>query len=103
MEFEEWWNRYSYDWRPDIAAEHKPTAEHAYTAGVQAEREKCAVKDAQIKILWGALETIIDITHCTCTQYRQDPAILCPTCTAISAIDSMERIGSLPDSALPQR
>lgn len=55
-----------------------------------------AIKNMQIKILRGALETIIDITHCTCAQYKQDPALLCPTCMAISAIDSAEAIGVLP-------
>lgn len=55
-----------------------------------------AIKNIQIKILRGALETIIDMTHCTCAQYRQDPALLCPTCMAISAIDSAEVVGVLP-------
>lgn len=45
------------------------------------------------KILAGALESIIDITHCTCKNYKQDPSILCPTCLAIAALDEAKKVG----------
>lgn len=42
-DFEKWWDRYTYDWRPDISSEHLPTAQHAYEAGRKAGLEEAAV------------------------------------------------------------